>query len=133
MTVFWGYTEISLSVCPSACVPVYPCDFVSVCFVYPCIYKILVILICKLLLQLCCFCIESLLIHWSHTEVVQDEVFNHLLLMVQGLSPLEFREFLSPWGPGFFLLYRIGPLPFSMACRKRRLKSDTNGCFPRNS
>ena len=35
--------------------------------------------------------------------------------------------------PGFFLLYRIGPLPFSMACRKRRLKSETNGCFPRNS
>ena len=32
-----------------------------------------------------------------------------------------------------FLLYRIGPLPFSMACRKRRLKSETNGCFPRNS
>ena len=30
------------------------------------------------------------------------------------------------------LLYRIGPLPFSMACRKRRLKSEMNGCFPRN-
>ena len=30
----------------------------------------------------------------------------------------------------FFLLYRIGPLPFSMACRKRRIKSETNGCFP---
>ena len=43
---------------------------------------------------------------------------------------------LSPWGPGFFFffkLYRIGPLPFSMAFRKRRLKSETNGCFPRNS
>ena len=39
----------------------------------------------------------------------------------------------SPWGPGFFLLYRIGPLPLSMVCRKRRLKSETNGCFPRNS
>ena len=45
----------------------------------------------------------------------------------QGLS------FEFPWGPGVFLLYRIGPLPFSMACRKRRLKSETNGCFPRNS
>ena len=34
-------------------------------------------------------------------------------------------------GPGFFYCI-IGPLPFSMACRKRRQKSDTNGCFPRN-
>ena len=34
-------------------------------------------------------------------------------------------------GPGFFfLLYRIGPLPFSTACCKRRLKSETNDCFP---
>ena len=39
----------------------------------------------------------------------------------------------SPWDPGVFLLYRIEPLPFSMACRKRRLKSETNGGFPRNS
>ena len=39
----------------------------------------------------------------------------------------------SPWGPGFFLLNRIGPRPFSMACRRRRLKLETNGCFPRNS
>ena len=39
----------------------------------------------------------------------------------------------SPWGLGAFLLYRTGPLPFPMACRKRQLKSETSGCFPHNS
>ena len=31
------------------------------------------------------------------------------------------------------LFYRIGPQPFSMACRRRRLKWETYICFPRNS
>ena len=43
------------------------------------------------------------------------------------------QKLVSPWGPRIFSLYSIGPLPFTMACRKRRLKSETNGCFPRNS
>ena len=59
------------------------------------------------------------------------------VLIVSSLPTNVFKSlFLTrviPWGPGFFLLCRIGPLPFSMACRKRRLKSETNSCFPRNS
>ena len=40
---------------------------------------------------------------------------------------------LCPLGvPGFFLLYRIGPWPVSMAYRRRQLRLETNGCFPRN-
>ena len=74
---FRGYTGISLSVWPS---------------MYPSVYKILVILCCELL-QFCCYCIESLLIHWLYTEVVEDAVFNHLLPMVEGLS-LELANFL---------------------------------------
>ena len=37
---------------------------------------------------------------------------------------------LFTWDPGFFLLYRIGPLPFSLTCRKRGLKSDPKAAFP---
>ena len=40
---------------------------------------------------------------------------------------------LIPVASRVFLLYRIGPLPFSMACRERQLKSETNGCSSRNS
>ena len=36
----------------------------------------------------------------------------------------------APWGPGFFLMYRIGPLPFSMACHKRQHKSKMKAAFP---
>ena len=53
--------------------------------------------------------------------------------MKKFLKNLVLRNRFPVGSRGFFLLYRIGPLPFSMACRKRRLKSETNGCFPRNS
>ena len=74
--VYWNQ-----HVCPSMCL----CNHVSM---LPSVYKILRILYCELLLQLCCCCIESLLMQWLYTEVV----FNHLLPMVQGLPPLELRK-----------------------------------------
>ena len=56
-------------------------------------------------------------------------------LLAEALSCLNRTPQIRPHGVPlfFFLLYRIGPLPFSMACSKRRLKSEINGCFPPNS
>ena len=72
----------------SVCVSIWVCMYRSV-------YRILEILCQWLLLQLCCYCVESLLIHWWYTEVVQDTFFNYVLPMVQGISSLELRNFCS--------------------------------------
>ena len=45
-----------------------------------------------------------------------------MALIGQELSELSVLELESRWDPGEILLYRIGPLPFSMACRKYKNK-----------
>ena len=80
--VYWNHPVcLRLPVCP---------------FTNPPLYEILVILCCKPVLQFTsvvlkvCWYID----HNINTEVVQDAVFNYLLPIGQGLSPLELKEIL---------------------------------------
>ena len=65
--------------------------------------------------------------------VGKGEIFKRLLLQTRKNKGL-FGKGLHKKSIWIFpILYRIVPLPFFMACPKRRLKSETNGCFLRNS
>ena len=56
----------------------------------------------KLPVQFYCCCIETLRIYWSCIEVVKNRFFNNVLLIVQGLSLLEFNFFLNLYHITFF-------------------------------
>ena len=74
------------------------CLYVCLClFVCLPLFKIFEIL-CHKLLQICCHCIETLLIHWSigHCiKVLHDAVFNYLLPMVWGFLSLNLNFFVK--------------------------------------
>ena len=63
------------------------------------------------------------LVHWCHGA----PGWIHMFIMAYKVCITFFQLLYNN------TLYRIGPLPFSMACHKRRLKSEMNDCFPCNS
>ena len=71
-----------------------------------CLYKKLVILCHKILIQFCCYCLEAFCIQRLCTEPVQDTIFNCLLLLVQEVYFLEIEKFLltlSQTSPDFYV------------------------------
>ena len=78
MNVFGNILE---SACPPVSVSMCPSVYLSV-------YKILVILFCKLL-QFGSNCIETLHIYIDHIEILEDTVLKCQLLLVEELSSLE--------------------------------------------
>ena len=80
------------SACLSVCHCIRQCVCVSVCL---CVYKILVILYAELL-QFCFNCIETLHIHQSYIEVLQDAILKCQVLLVEELSPLALFFFKLP-------------------------------------
>ena len=69
---------------------------------------------------------------WVKNSVSRSNLRKTLLINTIPHNPESSGERLQGHHDPLVLMYKIRPLPFSMACRKRRLKSETKGCFPRN-